>query len=592
MNTTEQTHPDHKSDASTVPQTSTVPESVTAVVGSLSELTEGTMKMAKVGERRIVVIRTKSGVHALDNACPHQGYGLVTGDLADELLTCQWHNWKFDVRDGSAVRGEEAVTCHAVACEGDNIMVTVTEPTAEQRRETLWPSLRSGMERNYVGQVSRDSARLLAANATPAEIMGDAISIGAAKNEWGVGHEMALAADCLAWSEIRTGEEQVLPLVQGLSGIAETSRDRPPRPLPAPDASINFGAAIEAEDVESAMASVLGQIESGTEPSIIRHRFIEAVSQHHLAYGHGIIYTQKGFEILERVGWERAPDLLPHLAVSVGWSTREDLLPYMRSAMKVISSVDLETLAAADDRSTTGWSDQGLVDRLLDAAEAPIEIAAAAIRAGAGVEGLLDAVTLGASQRLLRHDLDVEFDTAEDFGWLDVTHALTTSRAARWAWQVDPGPHTARLALFATWLLFDAGRAERRHGVPPAPGIQDGASIIETGDRLIDASDDFARAVRFGDVDAALAWVQGVEISEAISAITTAALADQSGSFIVTAHVIKLAQAAAEEAVTIGSKMPLLAATRFIAAPRLERFVSGNVAAALDFVRTGAPPKR
>lgn len=553
--------------------------STTARVGSLDDFAEGTMKMAKVGEHRIVVIRTKSGLHALDNACPHQGYGLVTGDLDDELVTCQWHNWKFDVRDGSAVRGEEAVACHAVVCEGDSILVTVTEPTAEQRREVLWPSLRSGMERNYVGQVSRDSARLLAADATPAQIMGDAISIGAAKNEWGVGHEMALAADCLAWSEIRSGEEQVLPLVQGLSGIAETSRDRPARAVPAADASIDFGSAIEAEDVESAMASVLGQIESGTDAAVIRHRFIEAVSQHHLAYGHGIIYTQKAFEILDRIGWERAPDLLPHLAVSIGWSTREDVLPYMRSAMKMINGLDLEVLAAADDRSVTGWSDPGLVDRLLDAPEAPIEAAAAAITQGAGVEGLLDAVTIGASRRLLRHDLDVEFDTAQDFGWLDVTHALTTSRAARWAWQLDPGPHTARLALFSAWLLFDAGRAERRHGSLADPEIDA-------------ATGDFGRSVRYGDVDAALAWVQGAETDAAIEAVADAALADQAGSFIVTAHVIKLAQAAAEESVTIGSKLPLLAATRFIAAPRLERFVAGNVSAALDFVRTGAPPKR
>ena len=72
----------------------------------------------------------------------------------------------------------------------------------------------------------------------------------------------------------------------------------------------------------------------------------------------------------------------------------------------------------------------------------------------------------------------------------------------------------------------------------------------------------------------------------------TAALDHQAGSFIVSAHVIKLAQAAAEEANTIDSLEPVLATTRFIAAPRLERFVSANVASSLDFVRTGNPPKR
>ena len=81
----------------------------------------GEMRMAKVGERRIAVIRTASGVHALDNACPHQGYGLVTGALDGELLTCQWHNWKFRVDTGECVIGEEDVACHPVTIERGEI---------------------------------------------------------------------------------------------------------------------------------------------------------------------------------------------------------------------------------------------------------------------------------------------------------------------------------------------------------------------------------------------------------------------------------------------------------------------------------------
>ena len=58
------------------------------------------------------------------------------------------------------------------------------------------------------------------------------------------------------------------------------------------------------------------------------------------------------------------------------------------------------------------------------------------------------------------------------------------------------------------------------------------------------------------------------------------------------AHVVKLSQAAREEAEATGSNLPLAAAARFAAAPRLERFVARNVAEAIDFVRTGTPPKR
>ena len=46
------------------------------------------------------------------------------------------------------------------------------------------------------------------------------------------------------------------------------------------------------------------------------------------------------------------------------------------------------------------------------------------------------------------------------------------------------------------------------------------------------------------------------------------------GSFIVTAHMIKLAVAARTEASATGSNLPLAATARFIAAPRTERFVA------------------
>jgi len=75
-----------------------------------------------------------------------------------------------------------------------------------------------------------------------------------------------------------------------------------------------------------------------------------------------------------------------------------------------------------------------------------------------------------------------------------------------------------------------------------------------------------------------------------------ASLADRAGSFIVVAHLVKTAQAAVEETQRAGEgadgHLPLAAAARFLAAPRLERFVARNVAESADVVRTGHPPKR
>ena len=42
-------------------------------------------------------------MHACNNRCPHEGYPLVEGALDAEscILTCHWHNWKFDLRTGA-----------------------------------------------------------------------------------------------------------------------------------------------------------------------------------------------------------------------------------------------------------------------------------------------------------------------------------------------------------------------------------------------------------------------------------------------------------------------------------------------------------
>ena len=552
-------------------------QTTSSVVGNVSDFPVGAMKMAKVGERRVAVIRTSSGVHAIDNACPHQGYGLTTGALAGETVVCQWHNWKFDVTTGECTQGEENVACHQVDIDGDEIVVSVVDPTPQEARIALWPSLRCGIEANYIGQVARDTARLLQAGASAQEVMWEAVKYGAPRAEWGPDHEMAMAADCLAVAMDASGDERCLALVQGISGIAEVVRGRTPHELPQPDEAPDFQQAVEQEEIDDLQAKTLALLAGGADVATIRHEFILAASRHHLGYGHGIIFVQKAFEILDIVGWDQAAEFLPYVAMSTASQTREDLLPYMQPTMRLIEAADLAALANADSRDD--FDVDALADALLEADHAPIEIAIDAILDGAGLVGLLDSLSIAASRRMLRHSLDVEFMVDDEFGWLDITHVLTTVNAVRWAWRVDAGAHVARLGLFATWLLFDSARAEQRHGIEhefaatPTPG-------------------DVQTAIRFRNTQVALDAIAALEPVEAGDELMRSALADQSGAFIVVCHQVKLSLAAKRETVATGSQLPLLAAARYLSSPRVERFVSRNVRASLDFVETGRPPKR
>ena len=526
-------------------------------VAHLDDLAVGSMKMVKVDGHRICLVRTSEGVFALDNACPHQGYGLTQGDLTGDLLTCEWHNWKFRVTDGACVVGEENVQTHDVSVGSDgSLFVVIRKRSADERRPELLASLRRGIERDYIGQVARDTVRLLRSSTNPGELVWEAVAWGAPRAEFGWGHSVASATDCLTALDLFEGDERALPIVQAIAGISETERDRPVNPLPAPllhlpaNAAAEFRARVDAEQIEDAQALVLAAIEAGHGASELRPWFTTVVCDHHLSYGHGAIYTHKAFQLLDHIGWDRAATVLPYLVPSLIYGTREDKLPYMKPFMRALGDLDL--LALATIAPDSGWDGRdGLVDALLGADKrAPLAAAALALQQGAGVSGLFDAVVVAVSERMLRYDATGEQDLSDDFGWLDITHGLTYANATRWHAAHQPGPDTLRLALFACFLAHYTGRHEWHTTVGPRHDV----------DRPSNESTSYGEAA------------------------VRASMLDTSGAFIVQAHAIKTSRAAWEESVRIGSIAPLDAAWRFMHAPRQDRFVASAVQQSIDFL--------
>lgn len=549
-----------------------------APIGRLDDFEIGTLRLARVDGHRICVARTETGIHAIDNACPHEGYGLTQGDLAANMLTCQWHNWKFRVDDGTCIVGEEDVTSYPVTVAADGtVLVALTTPDPGAQRDTLVRSLRRGIERDYVGQVSRDVVRLLRADADPGELVWEAVAYGAPRAEFGWGHSIASAADCLAMVDLFAGDQRALPIVQAIAGVAESERNRALNALPEPltvlpaDPHVAFRAAIECEQLVEAQQLVRGALQDGYERATLRSWFTSVVCDHHLSYGHGAIYAQKAFELLDRIGWDRADTVLPHLVPTIVYSTREDRLPYMRPFTRQLAELDLASLARiptapSPARRPVPGCDVAVDDRLVSAIlgadkRAPIVAAVESLRDGAGIDGVLDAVVIAASERMLRYDTNGERDFEDDFGWLDITHALTYANAARWHANAGDGPELLRpellrLALFSVFLAHYTGRHEWHTRVADRVDVQ-----VER------------------DIGSAAAYVQ------------REALADHCASFIVQAHAVKTSRAAAQEAERLDDPRPLQAALRFVTAAKLERFVAASVARSIDFL-SGRGPRR
>lgn len=98
-------------------------------IGSIDEIPLGRPATRIVEGRKIAVCRTSSGIHALDNTCPHRGGPLGEGDLIGEELICPWHLWSFDVKTGRCPGSTDVgVAAHDVKIEGRRVLVRLVPP--------------------------------------------------------------------------------------------------------------------------------------------------------------------------------------------------------------------------------------------------------------------------------------------------------------------------------------------------------------------------------------------------------------------------------------------------------------------------------
>jgi len=58
------------------------------------------MKLVKVDDSEILLIRVEDEIYAFGNRCPHMGFSLFLGSLNGKILRCGFHHAEFDVTTG------------------------------------------------------------------------------------------------------------------------------------------------------------------------------------------------------------------------------------------------------------------------------------------------------------------------------------------------------------------------------------------------------------------------------------------------------------------------------------------------------------
>mgnify|MGYP003644124165 CR=1 FL=1 len=189
----------------------------------LIELQAKTVKMQRIAGRQIAFFNSEHGIRACDNRCPHEGYPLSEGSLsADCILTCNWHNWKFDLDNGENLFGGDRLRTYPVELRDNNIWVDLTDPPYQQNYDLTVASLRDAFDDYSYDRIAREIARLLQLGADPLDVLRLAIDWSWQKMEFGWTHAYAGMADWLLLYQEHAGdtESQLICLSEAVAHVA------------------------------------------------------------------------------------------------------------------------------------------------------------------------------------------------------------------------------------------------------------------------------------------------------------------------------------------------------------------------------------
>ncbi|MEK7467846.1 MAG: Rieske (2Fe-2S) protein [Planctomycetota bacterium] len=384
-------------------------------------------------------------VFAFDNRCPHLGFPMHKGSLKDGIVTCHWHQWRFDACGGGCLTaGGVDLPSYPVEMRGDEVWVDL-RPRGDATA-ARWKLLDEGLREFNTSKIARAVVALIDAGTSDVEIVKRGALFGVAfRDEWASGLTILTAhANVLASLELAR-EDRILALVHGLRAVASDCENRPP-PVPVealPHAeTLDMGRLsgwfrqfVEQRDGQAAKRCLLTMIAKGASPRELADAFLGALTDHvFLDGGHALDFTEKAFELLDRIGWAHAAPVLASLVTDIAGASRSEedsdwRIPH--DLVELIESAETGEGVAAD----TLLSDD------------PASVVAGLAAARPGAE---DRLAVAALMRVARFHLRNEF-----FDWDTVHHAFTYAEAARrFVARASPGLPRIRALLHGAMDVY------------------------------------------------------------------------------------------------------------------------------------------
>jgi nitrite reductase/ring-hydroxylating ferredoxin subunit len=392
-----------------------------------AQLQDQGRKLVRKAGKQVLLIASEGRFFAIANRCPHEGYPLSEGTLGTGcVLTCNWHNWKFDLAQGSPLVGHDPVRTYPIEDRNGEIFIDLADPPADAQRARALAGLDAAVADNDAGRIAREVARLERAGFDAQEAVIHAFKSRNDRLEEGTTHAHGAAADWLALAaRAASPDAQLAALLEPIGHIAWDTEGAGHFPyadgISAWDAEA-FVAAAEAENETDAIALMRGALAEHIPYAKLRPAIAEAALAHYADFGHCAIYTLKTGQLIAQLGEDVAEPLLLALTRKIVLATREERLPEFRFYDKALAAWDGTGSEPARAQDFTNLSIDGVLKRLLASSGRP-------------TREIYDALVGAAAWNLTHFDLGYGEATdgaiADNISWLDFTHALTFANACR-----------------------------------------------------------------------------------------------------------------------------------------------------------------
>jgi nitrite reductase/ring-hydroxylating ferredoxin subunit len=536
---------------------------------SLDEVRASGRLVVHVERHTLCLFAEGDEVFAVDNRCPHMGFPLHRGSVADGILTCHWHHARFDLCTGGTFdQWADDLRRFPVEIRGDEIFVDLTpreDPSAHQRKR-----LGDGLERDIPLVLAKATIALVENDHDGVEVFRAALDFGVERRAGGWFRGLTTLTCFMNLVPSLDESDRAAALYHGVADVASDSAGDLPRfaldPLPGlptePERLARwFRNFVDVRDAEGAERALVSAVRAGASQSQLADMLFATATDHrYLDGGHTLDFVNKALEALDVAGWERAEPALASLPAQLAGAERMEEANSWRNPIDLVALVeDAFTRLPASVGHRSEWDGRAqLIELLLgDDPAAIVEALLTELADGADPVGLASAVTFAAALRIAR------FPTTNEFGdWDTALHTFTFANAVEQGLRRSSSRELVR-------GIFDAAMSVHldRFLNVPATRLPRGERDGDPSELLQELLDVFDRQQQVDEAAmlAASFLASGGEPARLVATLGSA-LAREDRNF----HTIQCVEAAARQhrllAGTADADLPLIAAARYLAA--------------------------